>query len=134
MGIKEELSKRIAMKREKKQTTDRNKVEKQLKSSALEIAHNFPLMEEQAQADLADILSGKVVGCQICRDRLAQSRTQTENNVQYNGKLRNGKRKQVEHNVVGYWSQDETYDDAVHYDVSIFEMAADFICDDLTMA
>ena len=29
--------------------------------------------------------------------------------------------------MIGYWSQDETYDDAVDYDVSIFEMAADFI-------
>ena len=52
MGIKEELSKRIATKREKKQTTDRNKVEKQLKNSDLEIAHDFPLMEEKAQADI----------------------------------------------------------------------------------
>ena len=52
----------------------------------------------------------------------------------YNGKIEKRKKEAGGTYVVGYWSQDETYDDAVDYDVSFFEMAADFICDDLTMA
>ena len=124
IGIKNKLSKRIAMKREKKQTTDQNKVEKQLRSNNLEIAQDFPLMEELLQADLAVILAGKVVGRQVRHNRELRQKTM------YNVKIEKRKKKAGGTYVIGYWSQDETYDDAVDYDVSVYKLAVDFICDD----
>ena len=35
--------------------------------------------------------------------------------------------------VVAYWSQEETYDDAADYSISVFELAANLILEDLAM-
>ena len=131
LDIREELSRRIALKREKKEISDRTKVEKQLRSSEMNVVRDFSHLEETAQSDLADILAGKVVGRRICHiwyNREMRSKTM------YNGKVEKLKKKAGGTYVIGYWSQVEGYDDAVDYDVSIYEMAADFVCDDLTMA
>ena len=131
LDIREELSRRIALKREKKKISDRTKVEKQLRSSEMNVERDFSHLEESAQSDLADILAGKVVGRRICHiwyNREMRSKTM------YNGKVEKLKKKAGGTYVIGYWSQDEEYDDAMDYDVSIYEMAADFVCDDVTMA
>ena len=37
--------------------------------------------------------------------------------------------------VEGYWSEEETYqDDAVDYDISKYALAADLVCEDLTVS
>lgn len=41
-----------------------------------------------------------------------------------------GKRKEY---VVGYWGEEETYDNAVDFDMSVFALGADLILQDLTM-
>ena len=46
----------------------------------------------------------------------------------YNGKIKM-KTKQY---VVAYWPQNETYEDAEDFIMSIYELAADLILDDLT--
>ncbi len=58
-------------------------------SSDLEIARDFPLMEEEAQADLADILPGKVVGRQICHVGYNRELRQK---TMYNGKIEKRKK------------------------------------------
>ena len=35
--------------------------------------------------------------------------------------------------VVSYWDSGETYDDAVDYTISMYELGADLICEDLTL-
>ena len=52
----------------------------------------------------------------------------------YNGRMEKMKKKAGGTYVVAYWSQDETYDDAINYDVSKFELAADFISDELVLS
>ena len=35
--------------------------------------------------------------------------------------------------VVSYWDNGETYDDAVDYTISMYELGADLICEDLVL-
>ena len=129
--MKKELSRRQGLKREKKETSQRKKIEKTLKSTILDIDRDFPDLEEHARSDLQDILSGKAVGRDICHvwiDRESREKTM------YNGRMEKMKKKAGGTYVVAYWSQDETYDDAIDYDVSKFELAADFICDELVLS
>ena len=130
LEINRGLSRRIALKREKKQASDRSKVEKQLKSPDLNIARDFPDLEERVQHDLADILHGKVVGRNICH--VWYSRESRQKTI-YNGKVEKLKKKAGGTYVIGYWSQIETYDDAVDYDVSKHALAADLVCEDLAI-
>ena len=54
------------MKREKKESHDRTRFEKQPRSSELNVARDISHLEETLQCDLADILAGKAVGQRIC--------------------------------------------------------------------
>ena len=36
--------------------------------------------------------------------------------------------------AVAYWTEDKTYDNAVDYELSKFEIGADFICNDLVIS
>ena len=65
--IKQELSRRIVLKREKKQTTERNQIDKLLKTTELNITREFPDLADSARRDLVDSLGGgEVVGRSIC--------------------------------------------------------------------
>lgn len=47
---------------------------------------------------------------------------------------RNWKKKKKGTYVIAYWGENESYDDAVDFEVSVYELAADFICQDLTLS
>jgi len=36
--------------------------------------------------------------------------------------------------VVSYWNENETYEDGIDFDVLKFALAADYVCEDLTMS
>ena len=102
-----------------------------MKSTSLDIDRDFPDLEEHACSDLQDILSGKAVGRDICHvwiDRESREKST------YNSRIEKMKKKAGGTYVITYWSLDETYDDAIDYDVSKFELAADFICDELVLS
>ncbi|KAK2170437.1 hypothetical protein LSH36_3g30076 [Paralvinella palmiformis] len=62
LQIREDISQRIALKREKTATAERNKIEKLLRSTSLDIAREFPSLADNIHSDLVDTLGGKVVG------------------------------------------------------------------------
>lgn len=54
----------------------------------------------------------------------------------YSGRIEKMKLKGRSKNmyVVAYWNNGETYEDAVDYDMSKFELAADFVSEDLLLS
>ena len=130
--IKEEISGRLAVKLQNKKTYQRNKLEKRLKSHDLDIYVDFPELEESIQKGVRDILDGKIIGRRICHvwyDDDSQTKTV------YNGKVEKLLKKAGGTYVVGYWSEEETYqDDAVDYDIPKYALAADLVCEDLTVS
>ena len=126
--VREELAQRIALKQEMKATAERKKLEKLLRSTSLDIGTEFPDLPESVRSDLMGILGGKVVGRAICHVWYNRESKQKE---MFSGKVEKLKKKAGGTYVIGYWSQDETYDDAVDFEVSKYELAADLVCGDL---
>ena len=58
--------------------------------------------------------------------------TETNEQTSYHGRIEKLKKSKTVY-VVAYWEEGETYDEAVDYDVSMYEIAADLVCDDLTI-
>lgn len=69
-------------------------------------------------------MTGKSIGYTICHAWFDDGQS-----VLYNGKIEKIKMKTKQY-VVAYWSQNETYEDAVDFNMSIYELA-DLILDDL---
>ena len=72
-------------------------------------------------------MSGISIGYNICHAWFDDGQS-----VLYNGKIEKIKMKTKQY-VVAYWPQNETYEDAEDFIVSIYELAADLILDDLTI-
>ncbi len=91
-------------------------IEKKLKSKDLNIAAEFTDLDSNAQSELSDILDGKVVGRRILHLWYDQD---NQEETLFHGKIEKLKRKKTAGTyVIGYWTQDETYDDAIDYDMS----------------
>ena len=125
--IRMEMSKRIAAKKQKKQTQERKQMERWLKTAELsEINERFNI-ETTKQVDLADILQGKIIGRRICH-------AWSDDGVQtvYNGKVTKLRAKSQSY-IVAYWSQGEAFADAVDYNMTMHELAADLLHNDLEL-
>lgn len=124
-----ELARRQADKQQSRETTDRKRLEKKFKNIQVdEISKEFPDIDEEKLTGVTEFLTGKCVGNRICHFWYEDG-----NRVMYNGKVEkmkaNGKKC-----VVAYWGLTENYEDhAADYDMSVFELAADLVPDDLTM-
>ena len=129
--VQKVLSNRAARKVHKKQERHRKDLEKKLKSvDVADIATAFPDLEEDRVQNLGDILGGRVVGRSICHVWYdEESREETV----YSGKIEKLKKRQGQANIyrIGYWAKEETYDDAVDYDMSKYALCADLIDGDL---
>ena len=64
-AINDELAKCIANNKQKKETRDRKKIEKMLKTADVDEVINHVNMEEKRD-DLTDILQGNIVGRSVC--------------------------------------------------------------------
>ena len=130
--MRHELSRRAAVKVQKKEQKERKTTEMKLKHLNLDDIHKeFPNLEQNTITDLSDIMSGAVVGRNICHvwyDSASQEKSI------FSGRIVKLKKKKNNMYVVGYWSQDETFEDAVDYEMSKFELAADLICEDLMLS
>ena len=125
-AINDELAKCIANKKQKKETRDRKKIEKMLKTADVDEIINHFNMEEKRD-DLTDILQGNIVGRSVCHVW-----TDDGQQVVYNGnvtKLRTTSRNYV----VAYLAKNEDFSDAVDYTMPIHELAADLIEGDLEL-
>ena len=125
--IQAELSARIATKLQEKETRDRKKVEKLLKTTSMEDVSEIYHLEPTKRNDLADILQGDIIGRNICHAWMDEGAK-----VIYNGRIEKFRQKTGIYRV-GYWSQRETYADAVDYNMSMHELAADAIFDELVL-
>lgn len=124
-----ELSRRQANKLQERETLNRKKLEKRLRSIDLKnINVEFPDMEDGKCESVVDLLGGKAIGRKICH-------MWSDDNVRvmFNGKIEKLKKRGGGTYTVAYWSQQESYTNAVHYDISKYELAADLISDDLIM-
>ena len=130
--IRKEIAKRLADRVQKKRTVERGKIERKLKLFAIsDIGAEFDLDEHTVEV-VSDILSGKVVGhkfCHIWYDSDSQDKTL------YLGKFEKLLKKGGGTYRVGYWSEGEEYEDSAEdYDLSMYALAADAICGDLTLS
>ena len=125
-AINDELAKRIANKKQKKETRDRKKIEKMLKTADVdEVINHFNI--EEKRDDLTDILQGNIVGRSVCHVWSDDGQK-----VVYNGKVT--KLRTTSRNyVVAYWAKNEAFSDAVDYTMPIHELAADLIEGDLEL-
>ncbi len=122
------IARKEGEKREKREEKDRRKVERKLKGIAVEdIRTEFKELSEDRLIDLELLLSGKAVG----RDF---------HHVWVDGqtlKTFRGRVEKIRKNMlcrIAYWDpKEETYDDAVDYNVSVYELGADLINEDLAL-
>ena len=133
VDIRKELSRRAALKTQKKVERDRKDVEVKVKSiDVQDIAARFPDLSDTMQSDLAGILTGAVVGRNISHTWYdAETKTKTR----YLGRIEKMKKRKgdVHSYTVGYWNSEESYDSPVDYTVSKYELGADLICEDLAL-
>ena len=84
--LKRELSRRLALKRQKREQTERKKIEKTLEEANFYVQdiHKAYQLETKAVNDLQEILSGDVIGKNICHLWFDED---IRENVVYNGKV-----------------------------------------------
>ncbi|KAG1655884.1 Protein bric-a-brac 2 [Nymphon striatum] len=136
--IFEELSNRAKVREQKKHMTDRNRIEKTLKSTqTTNFASVFQDIEDSRLAGVIEIVEGRAVGRNICHVWYDIDGGGT---IPWNGKIEKMKKgrkrkgaavpdKPVDY-VIAYWRSDDSYDNAEDYHVSKFQLAADFIAED----
>ena len=118
------------IKRQKKNQLERKNLEKQLMNEPLDtVLKDFPNISEADVTKLQDILQGKLVGRKILHVWYEDGGLMT-----YNAKLKKLRAlKTGKKYKIVYWAPTEDYDDATEYEMSVFELAADFIHEDLIL-
>lgn len=130
--IRQEISRRVAAKKQQQVTYQRNKLEARLKQTGVDLATEFPVMEVNTRQQVQGILDGKIVGHRICHIWYDQ---ENQEKTVYFGKIEKVLKRGGGVYVVGYWGEGETYeDDAVDYDMKKCALAADLMCGDLTLS
>lgn len=127
--VKAEILRRIASKQQKKDEKTRKSIEKKLKQiDTKDVQTSFPNLTDEVCSLVIDILCGRVVGRKIHHIWYEEGTTKL-----YGGKIEKLKKNNKEY-VIAYWLADEeTYSDAIDYDISRLQLAADLICEDVIM-
>ncbi|KAK6174994.1 hypothetical protein SNE40_013537 [Patella caerulea] len=132
--VRQEMSKRAANKRQKKNEKQRKAIEKKLKNTDIrELKSVFPDISEDIHLALIDVLRGTVVGRSICHTWYDET---TCDQTLYSGKIEKLKKRKgdVYCYTIAYWcGEEETYGDATDYDVPKLALAADLIFEDLIL-
>ncbi|KAK6185670.1 hypothetical protein SNE40_007851 [Patella caerulea] len=134
--IKAEISKRLANKLQKKKTQERNKLERLLRTCdigkvSIKEQIEFEDLDESVLQSVNDILAGKIVGHYMCH--LWYDEDSLEKTV-YHAKVEKLLKKNGGTYRIGYWEENETYDNAEDYDISKYALAVDLICEDLVIS
>ena len=111
-----------------RQEKDRRKVERKLKVIAVEdIRTEFKKLSEDQLIDLELLLSGKTVGRDFFHLWVDGQTLKT-----FRGRVEKIRKNMVCR--IAYWDpEEETYDDALDYNVSVYELEADLINGDLAL-
>lgn len=120
------------MKSQKKTESVQKKLEKKLQSVDVNnLGTEFPDLTEENVSVLKNILTGHVVGKDICHTWYEE--VDNSHSVWYGRveKLKTRGRGKVPHYKVAYWAEDESYDDAKDFDISKYSLAVDYISQDL---
>ena len=123
-----EIAHRDARKKQKREMKDRKKVEKRLKKTETvdEIEKEFPDLERKISEDLKELLSGNSVG----RDIFHVWQEEDGEKKSFMGRIEKIKARKI--CKFGYWdAKEETHEDAVDNDISLYEIGADLINEDL---
>lgn len=128
--LKKELLKRRIEKQQAREATERRKVERKLKDTGVDkLEEEFADVGAERLEVLVELMKGKAVGREIYRvwqDDAGES-------VVYNGRIEKLKRDGKTYEI-GYWQEPtESYDNAVDYHVSMYELGADLLNDDLEL-
>jgi hypothetical protein len=130
--VKKELSRRGALKKQKKDERERKEIEKKVKTVDVNhIKTVFPDISADIHSSLKEILTGTLVGRNICHTWYDED---TNEQTVYSGRIEKLKKKKGEkcYNIA-YWSEEETYEEATDYQISQSALGADLICGDLVL-
>jgi hypothetical protein len=131
IAMRQEISRREHIKRQKKDQKERKKIEELVRTLEVnDIDKFYPGLNEKAKSDLADILHDEVVGRNICH---VWYDSDTRKRKMENGRIER-KKKNSSTYVVAYWEEEGTYEDAVDYVMSKYQLAADVVSGDLYLA
>ena len=125
VDIRKELCRQAALKTQKKVERERKHVEVKVKNiDVRDIAASFRDLSATMQSDLAGILTGAVVGRNI-----SHTWYEAETKTRYSGRIEKLKKRKGDLHLytVGYWNSEESYDSAVDYTVSKYELDANLI-------
>ena len=126
--IQSQIADRDARRKQKIDMKDRKKLDKILRriENADEIDKEFPELESNNSHHLQDLLSGNSVG----RDIFHVWQDENGEKTSFMGRIEKVKTRNVCR--VGYWDvKEETHEDAVDYDISLYALGADLINGDL---
>ena len=126
--IQSQIADRDARKRQKLVMKDKKKVEKILRriENVDEIDKEFPELERNISQDLRELLSGNSVG----KDIFHVWQEESGEKKSFMGRIEKVKARNV--CKVGYWDvKEETHEDAVDYDISLYALGADLINENL---
>lgn len=127
--LREEVIRRQDLQKNKRDETRRKGLEKKLKKAGLDfgsILGDYPEIcaDETVCSKVREIMQGQIVGLELVHVWFEDGKL-----VPYNGKVR--KLKKSEKYKIAYWTASETSEDAVDYDLSIYELSVDCLYGDL---
>ena len=126
--LRAELLKRQTEKQQAREATERRKVERKLKNTGLDrLVQEFAEIGKERLEQLVELMEGKAAGKDLCHVWLEDGKQ-----VVYSGKIEKLK-KDGKTYVVGYWGLEESVEDATDYNMSMYELGADLIAEDLVI-
>ena len=126
--ILEEITKRIAQNKQKKNMTDLNRIERTLRKleCTAELPSKFPELDICKIEELTQLLEGRCIGKNIIHSWYDE---ETQGKKAYYGRFEKQLRKGLIR--VGYWTTTDEYDNAEDYKLSKYALAADLITGEL---
>ncbi|KAK9515903.1 hypothetical protein VZT92_026503 [Zoarces viviparus] len=126
--LRDEIVRRQEAKQQKKEDKERKDLEKKLKKGGLEnVLKSVPDISEEDQIKVTEILDGKLVG-----RRLVHVWSEESGSITYNGKVEKFRKASGKYKI-GYWQEDEDYDDATDWEMCKNALAVDLLLGDLLL-
>ena len=130
--VRVELSRRAALKQQKKNEKERKETEKKLHSVDIgKLRTEFPNISDETHQSLLQILNGTIVELDICHTWYDGD---TNEQVVYSGRVEKLKKTKLKKcYVIAYWLDNESYEDATDYEMTPWALGADLLYEDLVL-
>ena len=126
--LRDEIVRRQEAKKQKKEDKERKGLEKKLNKEGLEnVLKSFPDISEEDQIKVTETLDGKLVG-----RRLVHVWSEESGSITYNGKVEKFRKGSGKYKI-GYWQEDEDYDDATDWEMCKNALAVDLLLGELLL-